>query len=158
MTAAVSLRAITDANRTAILDLDVAPHQQKWIASNEISLLQAIEYSQVSPEHFAIYADETPVGFVMIGCSPINKGERPDWFVSRLMIDVMHQRRGYGRAAMRQIINHIRAKPDCNELRISFEPANKPARSLYTSLGFVDHGEIYHDEVLLRMPIRENAE
>ncbi len=158
MTAAVSLRAITDANRTAILALDVAPHQRNWVDSNEVSLRQAEKNTEGRPENYAVYADEQPVGFLMIGCSPINKGERPDWFVSRLMIDVMHQRRGYGRAAMRQIIDHIRAKPDCHELRICFEPANKPARALYTSLGFVDHGEIYHDEVLLRMPIRENSE
>ena len=86
MTAAVSLRAITDANRTAILALQVAPHQQKWIASNEISLLQAVEYSQVSPEHFAIYADETPVGFCDDRLhSDCNKEERPG--LARLAID-----------------------------------------------------------------------
>ena len=157
MTAAVSLRAITDANRTAILALDVAPHQRNWVDSNEVSLRQAKKNTEGRPEYYAVYADEQPVGFLMIGCSPINKGERPDWFVSRLMIDVMHQRRGYGRAAMRQIIDHIRAKPDCCELRISFEPENGPARTLYTSLGFVDHGEIHDGEVLLRLPIRDDV-
>ena len=157
MTAAVSLRAITDANRTAILALQVAPHQQKWIASNEISLLQAVEYSQVSPEHFAIYADETPVGFVMIGCTPLHEGGRPDWHVWRLMIDADQQRRGYGRAAMQQLIDWVRSKPECCELRISFGPDNEPARALYTNLGFIDNGEIFEGEVLLRLKIRDEA-
>ena len=159
MAAAVSLRAITDANRTAILALDVAPHQRNWVDSNEVSLRQAEKNTEGRPEYYAVYADEQPVGFLMIGCSPINKGERPDWFVSRLMIDVMHQRRGYGRAAMRQIIDHIRSEARLPRAANLFRTSiTNPRAALYTSLGFVDHGEIYHDEVLLRMPIREIAE
>ena len=157
MTAAVSLRAITDANRAAILALDVAPHQRDWVGSNEDSLRQAAENTDACPEYYAIYADEKPVGFLMIGYFPLNKGEQPDWFVWRMMIDATHQRRGYGRAAMWQIIDHVRTKPDCCELRISFEPENGPARTLYTSLGFVDHGEIHDGEVLLRLPIRDDV-
>ena len=156
MTNHISLRDITDANRDAILALKVAPEQRDWVASNEDSLRQAAENAEACPEYFAIYANEQPVGFLMLGCFSPTEDERPDWFVWRMMIDVRHQRRGYGRAAMLQIIEHVRTKPDCRELRISFEPENHPARALYTGLGFVDHDEIHYGEVLLRMPIRDD--
>ena len=53
------------------------------------------------------------------------------------MIDQAHQRKGYGRAAMEQVIERLIAQPGCNEVLIAYQIANKAARRLYTGLGFV---------------------
>ncbi len=153
----ISLRPITAENRAEILALKVQPHQRHWVASNELSLQHARENPQAHPEHFAIYADEEPVGFLMIGRFSLEQGEDPEWLVWRFMIDADHQRQGYGRAALTLVIEQVRTKANCQELRISFQPDNEPARSLYSSLGFVDRGEMYDGEKLMRLPIHQSG-
>jgi len=60
----VSLREISRETARAIMQLDVLPHQRGLVAPNAVSIAQA----HFAPEAWirAIYADEAPVGFVML--------------------------------------------------------------------------------------------
>ena len=60
----------------------------------------------------AIYAGEDPVGFVMLYDDP----EKPEYYLWRLMIAGEHQRKGYGREALRLLVEHVRARPGAREL------------------------------------------
>ena len=100
----------------------------------------------------AIKDGETMVGFVMYG-RPHFEG-RDLWFIFRLMVDLAHQGKGYGRAAMQEVIKMIVAQPDCDEIYVSYEPENSVAAKLYKSLGFIDEGKMIEDEVLGRLPIK----
>jgi diamine N-acetyltransferase len=62
----VSLRAIDDANREAVEALRVSPAQERFVSNVAESLLEAAEEPGARALYWAIYADETPVGFVMI--------------------------------------------------------------------------------------------
>ena len=62
----VSLRPLTDANRREVLALRVAPTQQGFVSSVADSLREAAEHPYAHALYWAIYADDTPVGFVMI--------------------------------------------------------------------------------------------
>jgi diamine N-acetyltransferase len=62
----VSLRAIDDANREAIEALRVSPAQLRFASGVAESLLEAAEEPGARALYWAIYEDETPVGFVMI--------------------------------------------------------------------------------------------
>ncbi len=61
---AVSLREITRKTVWSVVDLKVAPEQERFVAPNTDSLLEAL----FAPEAWfrAIYAGETPVGFLMV--------------------------------------------------------------------------------------------
>jgi RimJ/RimL family protein N-acetyltransferase len=54
------------------------------------------------------------------------------------MVDAAHQRRGYGEAAMKQIIAEIAEEPGGNEILICYHRPNEAARRLYARLGFVE--------------------
>lgn len=141
----VTLRDITRDNWLQCVRLRVAPGQEEFVASNAVSLAQAAYEPEWQP--YAIFDDEQMVGFVMYGLEP---REQQHWIL-RLMVDAAHQQRGYGRAAMRLVLERLKALPDCRGIAISYEGANKTARQLYLSLGFRETGEVIEGEVVARM-------
>jgi len=145
----VTLREITSETVTAICKLsDTLPEEQtRMVAPNAVSIAQA---------HFAkhawfraIYADETPVGFVMLWDDP----EKADYFLWRLMIAAPHQRKGYGRAALEQLIEYVETRPNATELKASYVPIDGGPQAFYHSLGFVETGEVDHGENVIRLPL-----
>jgi diamine N-acetyltransferase len=64
------------------------------------------------------------------------------------MIDKQHQNRGYGREAMKKILQFIRTYPagPAHYCWIAYKPENIPAKKLYESFGFRDNGEMFNDE------------
>lgn len=146
----VTLQAVTSANWQAIIALQVAPHQAAWVAPNHVSLLEAAygfggELAHLILVPLAIYADETPVGLALY-----NTGPTFDRFViMRLMIDYTHQGKGYGRAALTQLLALFRAYPQAKEVAISYNHGNEAARHVYQTCGFIELGPDDADGVLM---------
>ncbi len=67
------------------------------------------------------------------------------------MIAAPFQGQGYGRAAMQEVLELLRDKPDCLEVVISYETDNTAAARLYASVGFCATGEIIDGEVVARL-------
>jgi diamine N-acetyltransferase len=132
------------------LQAKVAPDQQRFVAPNAYSLSEAV-YSVPSGHLYplGIYDGETMVGFAMYedNKSPETK-ERDAYFICRLMIGAEQQGKGYGRAAMLQLLEKISVEPDCKQIGISYVPENEVGRKLYLSLGFVETGEIVDGEII----------
>jgi len=61
----VELRKITEDNYSECLGLKVSKEQERYVASNVYSLAQAWVV-EASAHPFAIYAEDTMVGFVMV--------------------------------------------------------------------------------------------
>lgn len=146
----VTLQGITAENWQAIIALRVAPEQEPWVAPNDYSLVQAAygfgsELAQLELVPLAIYAGETPVGFAMYNTGPTY--ER--FFIMRMMIDRAHQGRGYGRAALTQLLALFRAYPQAKETALSYNLGNEPARQLYHSCGFVELGVENDTEMMM---------
>jgi diamine N-acetyltransferase len=140
----VYLREINQDNWKQAICIDVAPEQKRFVASNLYSIAEAIFNPTFVP--LAIYdGTETMVGFLMYGTNPDN-GEL---WILRLMVGQQYQRRGYGRAAMEEIIRRLKAKPDCQEIFTSYEPDNHVVARLYRSLGFEDTGRIEDGELVV---------
>jgi diamine N-acetyltransferase len=140
----MALREITRENWEQCVRLTVAPEQERFVASNAVSLAQ----SKYEPEWIplAVYDDEM-VGFVMYG---VYRDEGKHWIL-RVMVDRRFQGRGYGRAAMRLLLDRLRAIPGCDEVAISYEPENEVARRLYASFGFRETGEVIEGETIARL-------
>jgi diamine N-acetyltransferase len=143
----VSLRDITMDTARQILQLKVAPGQEKFVADNATSLAQA--HFQPHTRFWAIYADETPVGFMQI----IDDPDKPEYYLWRFMIDAAHQRRGYGRRALQLLIDYIRMRPNATGLELSFVPAEGGPERLYRSMGFVPTGVMEGSEVVARLDL-----
>ena len=137
----VTLQEVTAANWRALIALTVAAEQEAWVAPNHYSLLEAAygfagDLAHLTVVPLAVYADEAPVGLVMYNTAPA----RDRFFIMRLMIDHRQQRKGYGRAALTQLLALFRAHPQAKEVAMSYNVGNEPARRLYQACGFVEVG------------------
>ena len=127
-----------------ICRLAVAPEQERFVAPNAVSIAQA---------HFsddawfrAIYAGDTPVGFVMLVDLP---GE--PMYLWRFMIDARYQRLGFGRRAMHLVLEHVRRRPGATCLITSVVPGAGGPQPFYESLGFRPTGDFEDGEAVLRL-------
>jgi len=146
--AVVSLREITAETVRAICRLDTAPDQRHVVAPNARSLAQAL-FAGERAWYRAIYADETPVGFVMIYDNPAEA----EYFLWRLMIDARYQQLGYGRRAIELLIEHVRTRPGARRLGVSYHKGPGSPAEFYRKLGFVETGEIDDDEHIAQLAL-----
>ena len=152
------LEKVNGKNVWELLKLTVSESQKNYVATNEISIIEA--YTAISGNGYAfpfgIYNGDTPVGFLMIGfdvdddwvdAPDIAKGNYNLW---RLMIHKDYQNRGFGRKAVRLALDYIKTFP-CGVAEycwLSYEPENKAARQLYRSFGFEETGDMDGEEVI----------
>ena len=147
--AEVSLREITADTVRAICKLSdtlVAP-QNRMVATNALSIAQA----HFSPHAWfrAIYADDAPVGFVMLYDDP----DEPTYFLWRLMVAAPHQGQGYGRQAVARLIEYVRTRPRATELLVSCGQGEGSPEGFYQALGFRRNGQMEDDEVVLSLTL-----
>ena len=62
----ITLREITEDNVESILALRSTPEQEQFVSTVAYSLEEARDNPQGNPWFRAVYADELPVGFVML--------------------------------------------------------------------------------------------
>ena len=145
--AEVSLREITKDTARAIMKLEVASDQTGFVAPNAVSIAQA--HFEPKAWFRAIYADEDPVGFIML----FDDGDKPEYFLWRLMVAAEHQGEGYGRRAVDLLVDYVRTRPNATELLTSYVPGDRGPMTFYQKLGFVETGEIDDGEVLTRLAL-----
>ena len=146
----VTLQPVTAENWHALIKLKVREDQNNFVASNLYSIAEA-QFGFEDEGHwdfypFGAYVGDEPVGFVMY-CFNFSHS-RFQAFIMRLMVDENHQRKGYGREIMKQVLDVLRAKEEIKNIGISYEPHNEGARKLYAGLGFVEPGELLEGETL----------
>lgn len=144
----VELREITKENYEKCLNLNIAESQKDFVSSTAHSLAQAwVYYDTAFP--FAIYADDTMVGFMMLGYYEV-EGYYTLW---KFMIDEKYQNKGYGRKALRLGIDYLVNRFKVKEVYTSYYAANRIARNLYASIGFRETGEVIGNEVGMKLVV-----
>ncbi|MFO7583251.1 MAG: GNAT family N-acetyltransferase [Anaerolineales bacterium] len=128
----------------------LSPQQWLMVTDNAISIAQA-HFSENAWMR-AIYADDTPVGFIMlhIGSDYDDGIDCPGIFLWRLMIAAPFQGEGYGRQAIERLLDHLRAQ-GVTELCTSVHLGEQSPEAFYTRLGFERTGEYYGDEPELKL-------
>ena len=152
------LKKINRKNVGEILKLEVFDNQKSFVATNNISIIEA--YLAITENNdvftFGIYNDDAPVGFLMIGfdvnsdyegAPKIAKGNYNIW---RFMIDKKFQGKGFGKKAMNLALEFVNTFP-CGTAKycwLSYESDNDIARQLYQSVGFVETDEKDGEEIV----------
>jgi diamine N-acetyltransferase len=149
--AVVTLRPVTAENVYDVMRLAVTKEQEQFVADNARSLAEAAYNLYAWPR--AIYAGDTPVGFVMLYDDP----HTPEYFLWRLMIDHRYQRLGFARQALEQVIDYVAGRPNATALGVSYVPGPGSPQPFYAALGFVETGEVVDDEQVMRLDISERA-
>ena len=149
----IRLEPVNDDNRDAVLALSVR-EDQPFVATNAVSLRQADETNGESPgvaRPFGICADGRLVGFCQFAFAPEAEDEDDRYWLWRFMIDRSEQGRGYGQAALREIIRYFRDN-GADRLYLSTEPENELGMHIYRKAGFRETGIVSDGEaVMMRM-------
>jgi RimJ/RimL family protein N-acetyltransferase len=152
----LELRPVTQENWQSLIKLRVRDDQKDFVASNLYSIAES-QFGFEEEGHwdlfpYGLYMNDEPVGFAMTGLN-LNH-PRFQGLILRLMVAEKHQGRGYGRAAMKVMKELFLANARVKAVCISYAPENDVARKLYTSLGFVETGEMLESEVLAVLQLR----
>jgi diamine N-acetyltransferase len=156
----VELRDIvTDADRAAAIALRVHPRQERFVASVETSLREAVEYPEALARYWTVNDGDRVVGFVMLSdgipaavleADPTLVGP---YFLWRLLIDESAQRQGYGSAALDALVDYVRGRPRADALLTSAGQGEGSPQAFYERYGFVPTGEIHEGEAILRLDL-----
>ncbi len=159
----VELREVTGETVRAICRLTVAPGQDQFVAPNAVSIAEAYFYP--TAWFRAIYADDEPVGFLMLDddgfvieqVSPVvtehEDDTKPLYTLWRLMIADGFQGRGYGKRAVELLTDYVRTRPGAIALMTSWVPGDGGPAEFYRKLGFEPTGEMDEGEVVGRLPL-----
>jgi len=129
------------------MDLEVAEDQGHLVAPNSMSIAEA--YFEPKAWFRAIYADDDPVGFIMLYDDP----ETPKYYLWRMMLADGQQRKGYGKRAMDLLVEYVRTRPDATEIIVGSIPGEGSPQPFYEKYGFVATGEVKGGEVILRLAL-----
>lgn len=144
----ICLKPISEENFIDVFNLKLSKEQEAFVSHPIRSLAQAYVYrTQCQP--FGIYADEKVVGYVMA----IYDYDIPEYDIWHMMIDESQQGKGYGKAALKLLLDYIKDKPfgDSDRVALTCNKDNTVALELYKSMGFKLTGNSDDDEVELAL-------
>lgn len=148
----INFREITKENYLEVTELKVDERQRHFVADNTFSLVQASYEEGLNTR--AIYKDETLIGFLLFDYDEDIK----NWSLSRFMIDVEFQGKGYGKEAVKSFFDYAKNNFKIEKLYISVSIDNLQAANMFRSLGFVDvkkvsytlKGHLYNEIQMLK--------
>ncbi len=133
----VELREVTKDNFEDVINLNVSKHQKAFVSSTAHSLAQAYVYRDTAFP-FAIYANDTLVGFIMLGYYE----EKKQYTLWKFLIDKAYQNQGYGKDALKKAITYLTDTFDAKEIYVGVSTGNDRAKQLYASVGFKATGRV----------------
>ena len=131
----VELKGVTKDNLEDILNLKISEYQESFVSSTAYSLAQAYVYRETAFP-FAIYANNTLVGFIMLGFYE----SRNQYTLWKFLIDKQHQYKGYGKEALKLGIAYLKDRFGAKEIYVGVSLGNETAKHLYNSVGFKETG------------------
>lgn len=143
----VVLKEVTKENWAECMNLTLRLEQGGLVAPNSYRF----EEFKAEPTfvQVGIYCQDEIVGYAMYGVDP----DDGKYWIFRLMIDEAHQGRGYGKAALAEIINRLRMMPDCDEIFVGYRPDNCRAASMYGGFNFARTGQMLCGEFIARLDL-----
>ena len=141
----VTLQEITADTVRTICNLSVRDEQQKFVTPNAVSIAQA--YFSKYAWFRAIYANTTPIGFLMLEDKP----EEAEYYLWRFMIDARYQGMGFGHRALLLLIDRVKTRPNATKLLTSVVQGEGSPQGFYEKLGFKLTGEYEEEEAIMKL-------
>lgn len=147
--AVVTLKDVDKSNWEACLNLKLTTKQGGLVAPHMYTIAESEAEPSFVP--LAVYNNGTVVGFAMYGLDP----DDGKYWIYRLMIDVEHQGKGYGKAALKKLVCRLKELPDCDEIFAGYKPWNTVASGLFGEIGFQRTGEMLSGEFITRLDLKK---
>lgn len=142
--AEVILKEVGRDNWEECVNLRLRTSQGGLIAPNLYSIAESKVEATFLP--LAIYSEDKMVGFIMWGIDP-DDGE---YWIYRLMIDEKYQGKGFGKAAVLEVLKQLRER-GAGRVYVGYKPQNVVAASLFASLGFERTGQMLQGEFVAKL-------
>ncbi|NEQ45063.1 MAG: GNAT family N-acetyltransferase [Leptolyngbya sp. SIOISBB] len=146
----VSIRDITKDTCWEICQLSVSDKQKNFVDSAAESMAEANFYDNAWFQ--GIYADEEPVGFLMLDSRPSER----KYIVWRFLIDSRYQGMGFGRTALRLLIAYVQNQEQAAELLTSVVMEEGGPLGFYEKSGFKLTGEYWGREAVMKLELKTN--
>ncbi|MFR8088149.1 MAG: GNAT family N-acetyltransferase [Lachnospirales bacterium] len=130
------------------MGLKVKKSQRAYVSDSAGILARAYAYRENRSRAFMIYADEVPVGIGLYYDIP----EWESYDLSQFFIDERYQGRGYGTAAMKQILHELQEDGRYQQVILCYLEGNQAARCFYERLGFAE-SDRDEDEIIMKIDI-----
>lgn len=124
-------------NWEKVLHIRPKAEQEQFMPSVLHSLAQA-KFENLHP--FGIEFEGDMVGYLMYG------DFHGICWISRILIDEHYQGVSIGKEALRLLLAYLKTKPNCHEVRTSFDPGNERAKRFFAALGFEPISTVLDDE------------
>ncbi len=131
--------AVTAQNRAVLEALRVNPEQKGYIETVSECLAEASEDARWRP--VGIYDGETAIGFAMYGAFGKTPESRQIW-LDRFLIDRKYQGKGYGGAAIDEILVKLCREYSTDTIYLSVYDNNPRAIHMYQERGFAFNGDL----------------
>ena len=149
----INFRNVTEENFSAIINMK-HPEGESFVASNCYSLAQAWLYREdgdIFP--FAIYCDDTPVGFIMLE----EDTEESKLWLWRILISAEYIGMGYGTEAIRLLARYVQKSGKYNALYLDCNEKNTIAMHVYQKIGFQFTGDRNHGDLEMCLDLRKRG-
>ncbi|WP_028042160.1 GNAT family N-acetyltransferase [Candidatus Stoquefichus massiliensis] len=133
----ITIRQVDLNHCSDVLKLEIEANQQNFIESIAECLEEARELVLWRPVE--LYYNEQLVGFAMYGLWHEQNQDRV--WLDRYLIDKRYQGQGLGKKILAQLLEHIYAEYQCQEIYLSLYDDNHRAMHLYQKFGFIITGE-----------------
>jgi diamine N-acetyltransferase len=145
----ISLREIDMSNFSAVSELRVTDEQKDFVGSPDWIIALAYADRNRNAHVVAIMLNETAIGLAMT--SEFSMKDGPGfYYICQFFIDALYQRCGYGRQAMKLVLNTLIEERRYDSIRLDVDKADSAAINLYRSFGFTETGysDTAHPELL----------
>lgn len=126
------------------IDLEVREEQQSYVCTSLVMLARAWLHRKLRPRVLNVYDNETAVGMGMYLDDP----EKNAYDFCQLFIDRHYQGKGYGKAAVRLVLDAMKKEGKYSKVSMCYVEGNDVSRKLFEQFGFV---EVSHpwDEIFM---------
>ncbi|HEM5082530.1 TPA: GNAT family N-acetyltransferase [Streptococcus suis] len=133
----IRLELVNKDNFEAVLQVQLAPEDQRRVASVEYSLAQAWLYRDSEVLFpYAVKSGQLTVGFLLLSNQPMENS----YYIWRLLIDQKYQNQGFGKEVIRQVLRRARDDQQCHKVTVNYVIGNHKMRYILEKLGFQSVG------------------
>lgn len=138
----IKLIDINEDNWLNIANINVTQDQRQFVASPLGILARAYVYRSTRARAMFIEKDGLPVGLLMVK----DLDDEPACYdLQQFLIDLNHQRKGYGRQALEVLLGQLKQEAKYSRVEVCVNKRDQAAIKLYQGLGFEDSGYIDPD-------------
>ena len=144
----IQLKEIDHNNWIQCIELEVTEEQRQYVNPNIFSLAETFVHSDANKKDadeyyrcipFAIYSDDKMIGFALITYEKESDYDnKPIYELYRVMVDKRYQGKGYGKEAVKSLLEYIKTFPygEVENIYVEWHPDNIASAKLFQSYGF----------------------